>query len=450
MIYSSNRKKKTLLYTIMLTSFFLAISLSIIPYYQQNIEAQETDTTNKEKDNCITYNSSENLISINCINISFADILTLQKQQSTSTIINNNEEKIWLLYAGIKVEKDASLNINSNDVRWLKIVPSKNTPNAIEIDGSLKVNSVKITSWNPETDDYVKFPKEAKYKDELSAEKIYASILRPYIKVNSDATGPTIIQNSELAYLGYDCAGCGGVTFNGGENSILKNNDIHHIYKGFYSKGVGYMLIEGNRVYGNDRYGIIPHTGTHDMKIINNTVYDNYNAGIICSLDCYNILIEGNTVYNNGPNDHCSELALNKWALDNCKGGIAISRNTHDSIIRNNIVYNQDRCIHIGRDSFENKVYDNILSNCLYGIKVTTSSFNNEIYNNKIENVDYALYADEAATNNVFHSNTVIDAKIDLAFEDKKTSKGNIFKNNKVSFDTLEKVNNNNDKQQIN
>ena len=57
MIYSSNRKKKTLLYTIMLTSFFLAISLSIIPYYQQNIEAQETDTTNKEKDNCITYNN---------------------------------------------------------------------------------------------------------------------------------------------------------------------------------------------------------------------------------------------------------------------------------------------------------------------------------------------------------------------------------------------------------
>ncbi|HSF50389.1 MAG TPA: hypothetical protein VLA74_06485, partial [Nitrososphaeraceae archaeon] len=115
--------------------------------------------------------------------------------------------------AGIKVEKDATLYINSNDVIWLKIVPSKGTPNAIEVDGSLKVDSVKITSWDPETDDYVKFPKEVKYVDEASAEEIYASILRPYIKVNLDATGPTIIQNSELAYLGYDCAGCGGITF---------------------------------------------------------------------------------------------------------------------------------------------------------------------------------------------------------------------------------------------
>jgi hypothetical protein len=33
--------------------------------------------------------------------------------------------------------------------------------------------------------------------------------LRSYIKVNSDATGPTVIQNSELAYLGYSCSVCG-------------------------------------------------------------------------------------------------------------------------------------------------------------------------------------------------------------------------------------------------
>ena len=97
-----------------------------------------------------------------------------------------------------------------------------------------------------------------------------------------------MIQNSELAYLGYSCSGCGGVTFNGGENSILKNNDIHHIYKGFYSKGMKHMLIEGNRVYGNDKYGIDPHTGTYNMTIRNNTVFDNGNSGIICSLDCYN------------------------------------------------------------------------------------------------------------------------------------------------------------------
>ncbi|HEY9486639.1 MAG TPA: hypothetical protein VIQ04_08365 [Nitrososphaeraceae archaeon] len=48
---------------------------------------------------------------------------------------------------------------------------------------------------------------------------------------------------------------------------MLINNDIHHIYKGFYSKGMGYMLIEGNRVYNNEKYGIDPHSGTHHMII---------------------------------------------------------------------------------------------------------------------------------------------------------------------------------------
>jgi mannuronan 5-epimerase len=60
------------------------------------------------------------------------------------------------------------------------------------------------------------------------------------------------------------------------------------------------MLIEGNYVYGNERYGIDPHIGTYNMTIRNNTVYDNGYSGIICSLDCYNIIIEDNGVYNNG------------------------------------------------------------------------------------------------------------------------------------------------------
>jgi hypothetical protein len=102
------------------------------------------------------------------------------------------------LNAGISVEKNPTLNIDSNDVIWLKIVPSKNTPNAIKVDGSFKVNSVKIASWNPKTNDYVYFSDAVKY-DELQ----YTKELRPYIKINLGATGPTIIQNSELAYLEY-------------------------------------------------------------------------------------------------------------------------------------------------------------------------------------------------------------------------------------------------------
>ena len=108
---------------------FFSWSLSTI--LNETIEAEKKDTIKQDKvqeeeDNCITYNSSENLISITCKNKSFADIsnrlqdsgIVIQQQQQSPSM--NNNEKIWLLYAGIEVEKDATLDITSNDVTWLK------------------------------------------------------------------------------------------------------------------------------------------------------------------------------------------------------------------------------------------------------------------------------------------------------------------------------------------
>src|SRR5215207_2476839 len=281
----NTQKNIMLLFEIVVAIF----SITIISSLPTNVSA---DTK------CISYNSQEKEIYISCKHVKFKDLEnSLNDPNILSRQSSNFNEKNWILNAGITVNKDAMLNIDSDDVTWLKIVPGEAKPNAIKVDGSLKVDSVKITSWNPKTNDYVQFSEAVKF-DELQ----YMKELRPYIKINSGATGPTIIQNSELAYMGYSCNGCGGVTFNGGENSILKNNEIHHIYKGFYSKEMKHMLIEGNHVYRNDKYGIDPHTETHNMTIRNNTVYDNGNSGIICSLDCYNIMIEGNEIYNNGNN----------------------------------------------------------------------------------------------------------------------------------------------------
>jgi len=405
--------RKILIGIFVLTIFSIPLLLSPMP---NSIEAQKAESE-IEEEMCVSYNKSEKLISITCKYVDFSDISKkiidpeILKLETHAVSNNNNKEKVWLLNAGLKVEENVLLDINSNDVTWLKIIPTKKSPNAITVEGILKVDSVKITSWNPETNDYVKFSEEAKEDQSL-----YTNIPRPYIKIEQEATGPTKITNSELAYLGYSCNGCGGVTFNGGENSVLKNNDIHHIYKGFYSKGMGHMLIEGNHVYDNEKYGIDPHTGTYDMIIRNNTVYDNYNSGIICSLDCYNILIEGNKVYDNGHGDY--------------KRGIAISKNTYNSTIRENIVYNQDVCIHIGRDSHDNKVYDNTLTNCREGVAITRNSFDNEIYNNKIENVTNALVASNDSDNNKFYSNIIRGIQNEeIIIED---SKGNIFDNNMI------------------
>ena len=412
-------------------SAILSIPLLLSPI-PKAIEAQKAESE-IEAEMCITYNKSEKLISITCNYADFEDVTRVITDReilnsetsdlSNSDSDNNNNEKVWLLNAGLKIEEDALLDINSNDVTWLKIIPTEKSPNAITVEGVLKIDSVKITSWNKESNDYVKFPEEAKEDQTL-----YTLTPRPYIKIETSATGPTEITNSELAYLGYDCNGCGGVTFNGGEKSLLKNNEIHHIYKGFYSKGMGHMLIEDNHVYGNDKYGIDPHSGTHDMIIRNNTVHDNFNAGIICSLDCYNILIEKNTVYNNGNGDY--------------KRGIALSKNTYDSTIRENTVHDQDICIHIGRDSHDNIVYDNKLTTCRAGIAIIKGSFDNKVYNNKIETVSNGLVVLDDSDDNKFYSNDIQGIQNEeIVIDD--DSKGNIFDNKNIqqlNFNLLEEA----------
>jgi hypothetical protein len=133
----------------------------IIEVLGQTVKESE-EKEEKESAKCISYNKSKNLIFITCNYADFADVSRLITDPSilksdTTTLTNstantfnddNNNEKAWLLYAGLKVEENANLDINSNDVTWLKIIPTMKSPNAIEVDGSLKVDSVKITSWN--------------------------------------------------------------------------------------------------------------------------------------------------------------------------------------------------------------------------------------------------------------------------------------------------------------
>ena len=138
---------------------------------------------------------------------------------------------------------------------------------------------------------------------ETSGKITHVGAPRPYIRIEepSDGTaigGTTNITNSEIAYLGYEGGwgtGTSGIHYHmAGHGSVIRNNNIHHLYFGFYSVGVGGMVIENNRIHDMGHYGIDPHTGTHDMVIRNNTVYGNNGTAIICSLDCYNILFEKN------------------------------------------------------------------------------------------------------------------------------------------------------------
>ena len=375
-----------------------------IAYSQQSQQLQDT---------CITYDSIENVIRISC---NYSNLTDIDNQlQNPDLLHKESTNGVWLLNAGIAIEKGATLYINSTDTSWLKIAADvgEDTAHAILVLGSLKIDSVKISSWDPVANDYVRFKFDILPSREYEKSGIDA-VPRPYILVEEEATGTTDVTNSELAYLGYTCGGgCSGLTYYGGQGSIVKGNEIHHNRFGFYSKAVGGLILEDNNVHHNFMYGFDPHSGTHDMVIRNNKVHDHGAMGIICSVDCYNIVIDSNEVYRSAGS------------------GIMFSRNMYDSVARNNNVHDEDKCIFVSQ-SINNKVYRNNVSNCETGIDIFHNSDNNVVYNNTISNSTVGVGVEEAGEGNEVHSNTIIGfTEIAADVEDSDTEQ-TILSNNRI------------------
>ena len=354
-------------------------------------------------DSCINFNNDERLIVITCAH---ADLPLIETEVNDTNILSREspKNKNWLLNAGMVIEKNSLLNINSSTADWLKVIPTQVTtinktkvnnidnPNGIHVYGSLNIDSVKITSWDPAMGEVIPFKFGKRPGEEHTKTDYDTAEPRVFIRVSKTATGTTNIIDSELAYMGYSCSRCAGLSYYGGTGSIIQGSEIHHLLKGFYSKNMKFMTIEGNRFHDNYLYGIDPHTGTRDMVIRNNIVYGNNASGIICAKDCHNILVEGNEVYKNG----------------GVGRGIAFTINTTSSTARNNIVSDQPRCVSFSKESNYNEVYNNTLSNCEIGVYVGDAS-NNYVHNNKIVNSDTGITLRN--TTNRISDNEIIDSK---------------------------------------
>jgi hypothetical protein len=386
----------------------------------QSPPPHSTTTLLLKSNSCITYNEQQKSIIVSCKSATLSDVYN---QLKNPNILNKQPNGgIWLLNANITINPGATLNIDPSDTTWLKIISDEKTlAYAIHVKGSLKINSVSLTSWNPSTNNFAMSygSRESsggatskcgsdcpiEIKDQLT----HKGAPRPYLIVEPNATGTTNITNSYIGYLGYE-SGWGkmtdGLHYNAGNGSVIKNNNIDHLYFGFYSVGVGPLVFENNIVHDSGHYGIDPHTGTHDMIIRNNTAYNNNGTAIICSLNCYNIVYENNKVYNNNG------------------AGISFSRNTTNSIARGNLIYSQETPIELSA-SDNNKVYNNIIinSSTTAGITVKAGSSDNQIYNNTINNTQkggFRITSD--SQNNNIYSNKV-DGSILKAMDEKWSKK---------------------------
>jgi poly(beta-D-mannuronate) C5 epimerase len=365
-----------------------------------------TQSSNGSSSGCINYDPSARTIAVSCNSAGLTDI---DNKLHDGSILTKQSpvDGVWFLRANLVIAKGATFHIDSTDTKWLKIGSSPATSgapsftaNSIDVHGSLTIDSVKITSWNPATNNYA-ITNGSRQQAPVGSKGVTANgyiihfgAPRAFIKIESDATGTTDITNSEIAYLGYESGstsgfGTGGLHYFGGDGSILRGNKIHDLYFGLYSRGVGHMIIENNQVYHNTNYGLDPHSGSHDMIIRNNVVYGNGEEGVICSLNCYNIVIKNNKVYHNQ------------------KSGIMLSRNVYNSVVTNNNVSDEVIGIHVSQ-SHDNQISNNTISSSMNAINVHGGSSNNRIYENTIIKSarGISVSSSDAAANTIY-SNTI-------------------------------------------
>jgi hypothetical protein len=343
---------------------------------------------------CVNYDHYTNIITLYCN----ANLSEINQVINDRNVLEKDLLGVWILKAIIKVSPLAQLTINHTDTSWLKITNKNNTePNFIDVSGALKVDGIKITSWDLSSKNFIR-------------QNVNGSIPRPYIKILGSSESANI-SNSEVAFLGY-ASKAGGTNgflyYRGGNGSSILNNTFHDMWDGFYSEAVASVTIKNNKYYNNLRYGIDLHPGSHDLNITGNLVYDNHKIGIICSQHCYNILVSNNVVHNNRVAglmfslDTHNSIARNNYAYHE-KIGISIYHSSNDKVY-NNLVISSDVGIYAAGSSFDNQIYNNTLMNGNIGIYAAGSSFDNQIYNNTLMNGNIGIYSNLANNieNNLF------------------------------------------------
>jgi len=331
---------------------------------------------------CVNYDSTNKTINVLCGSYNLSQI-----KQTLGTEHLSNNGKTWLLSANLQIENFSTVFINSTDVDWLQIEgDSKEEYYGIKNHGTLLIDDVKISSWNPTTQDYVQ-------------QNMNGTIKRSFI-VADNSQGPMNITNSELSHLGFGLALERGLVYHFSGYSKISGNKIHDMWYGFFTNSSSNIDVTNNHIYDNFKYGIDPHTSTNNLLIKNNTVHHTIlGIGIICSQGCYDITIEDNTVYSNK------------------KAGIMFSMNMSNSIVRNNIIYDEIQGISVS-ESYNNQVYGNVITNSTTGIHVKLlrpleyhSNLENDIFNNTISDTYVAIKIDPDVRHNSIHGNTISDSR---------------------------------------
>ena len=153
--------KKSSFPTLLSVAFIIVIVAfsQLAASYIQSVYSVKSATTSSPS-SCITYNPTARVMTVTCGSATLTDIYN--HFHDNNILSKQSPDGIWLLNARIVIAKGATLHIDSTDTKWLKISSPEGTsgslaaplPNNIDVHGTFKIDSVKITSWDPITNNY--------------------------------------------------------------------------------------------------------------------------------------------------------------------------------------------------------------------------------------------------------------------------------------------------------
>jgi hypothetical protein len=313
-------------FDMLMIMIFGVASLSLLLLSLSHSDLMYARNADAEEARCINYDIYTNTITISCD----ANLSQIDNAVNDKTVLEKDPHGIWILNAIIKVNPHAKLIINRADTSWLKItnkIFQETEPNYISISGIANIEGVKITSWDPFSDDVIR-------------QNVNGSVPRPYIVIDK---GTANISSSELSFLGFATnPSSTGLSYqHGGNSSRIINNTFHDMWDGFHSNFARFITIEGNKYYNVLRNGISIFQSSN-IKMNNNIVKSSHIgiriARISSDNDIYNNTIADSTFGLYFSDGHPRNNLFKNNNLNNISYPIKVDG--INNIGRNNKIYN--------------------------------------------------------------------------------------------------------------
>src|SRR5207249_172906 len=117
----------------------------------------ENNIASSSSSSCISYVASTRTITVSCSSpTTLTDIYNTLRD--SSVLSKESGDGVWFLNANLVTASGASVHIDPTDTKWLKIsskaTGGRSPAYPVVTHGSMKIDSVKVTSWDPTTNYY--------------------------------------------------------------------------------------------------------------------------------------------------------------------------------------------------------------------------------------------------------------------------------------------------------